>query len=361
MGSGDETTGARERIRGAVRLMAGIESAATVRIGLLGAGRIGRTHASALGRIGRVRLVAVHDPVDAAAEAVARDTGARKASSEEIIAAPDIDAVVLATPTDLHAAGIEAAARAGKAVFCEKPIDLDPDRARACIEIVRETRTPLMVGFNRRFDPDFVELRRQIDTGAIGDVELVQITSRDSVPPPLDFVARSGGLFIDMMIHDFDMASFLFREEITEVSATGSVLIDERIGSAGDVDTAAATLKTTSGRIALISNSRRAAYGYDQRIEAHGSKGMVSAGNRRNTTVTVAGAEGYRREPLLDFFMQRYREAYRRELEAFVDALVSGHRMAPDGQDGLRALEVAVAARRSAREHRVVRLPAHLQ
>ena len=213
-----------------------------------------------------------------------------------------------------------------------------------------------MVGFNRRFDPDFAEVRRQIYAGAIGAVELVQITSRDPAPPPIDYVARSGGLFLDMMIHDFDMARFLLGEEVVEVSAAGSVLIDEGIGAAGDFDTAAATLKTASGRIALISNSRRAAYGYDQRLEVHGSKGMVSAGNRRDTTVTVAGAEGYRSEPLLDFFMQRYRDAYRRELEAFVDALASGSPMAPDGEDGLMALEIAVAAKRSAREHRVLRL-----
>ena len=328
----------------------------TVRIGLLGAGRIGRTHADALGRIGKARLVAVHDPDAAAEEEVARATGARRASGEETIAAPDIDAVVIATPTDRHAAGIEAAARAGKAVFCEKPIDLDPERARACIDIVRETGARLMVGFNRRFDPDFAEVRRQIDTGAIGDMELVQITSRDPAPPPIDYVARSGGLFLDMMIHDFDMARFLLGEEVAEVSAVGAVLIDERIGAAGDFDTAAATLKTASGRIAVISNSRRAAYGYDQRLEVHGSMGMVSAGNRRNTTVTVAGAGGYRREPLLDFFMQRYRDAYRCELEAFVDAVVSGSRMTPDGEDGLRALVIAVAARRSARERRAVRL-----
>lgn len=328
----------------------------TVRIALLGAGRIGRAHAIALRGISKARLVAVHDPVDAAAEEVAAACGARRASGDELLAAPDIDAVLIAAPTDLHAALIEAAAHSGKAIFCEKPIDLDLDRARACIELVREAGVPLMVGFNRRFDLDFAEVRRQIDNGAIGEVELVHITSRDPTPPPIDYVARSGGLFLDMMIHDFDMARFLLGEEVAEVSAVGSVLIDERIGAAGDIDTAAATLRTASGRLALISNSRRAAYGYDQRLEVHGSRGMVSAGNRRGTTVTVAGADGYRREPLLDFFMQRYADAYRRELECFVDTLVRGGRMSPDGDDGLRALEIAMAAGRSARELRVVRL-----
>ena len=328
----------------------------TVRIGLLGAGRIGRVHASVLGGIETARLVAVHDPASAAADEVVRATGARKTTSEEIIAAPDIDAVVIATPTETHPAAVEAAARAGKAVLCEKPIDLDPNRARACVKAVHETGARLMVGFNRRFDPDFAEVRRQIDSGAIGDVELVQITSRDPAPPPVDYVARSGGIFVDMMIHDFDMARFLLGEEVVEVSATGSVLVDERIGEAGDLDTATATLKSVSGRIALISNSRRAAYGYDQRVEVHGSKGMVSAGNHHKTTVTVAAAEGFRREPLLHFFMERYREAYRRELMAFVDAVASGTPMSPDGEDGLAALEIAVAAKRSALERRTMHL-----
>lgn len=328
----------------------------TIRIGLLGAGRIGRVHASALGRIERAKLVAVHDPIDAAAEEVSRAAGARMASSEEILDAADIDAVLIAAPTDLHSSFIEAAARSGKAIFCEKPIDLDPDRARACLGVVRETGAQLMVGFNRRFDPDFAEVRRQIDIGAVGSVELVQITSRDRSPPPIDYVARSGGLFVDMMIHDFDMARFLLGEEVVAVSAAGSVLIDDRIGAAGDFDTATATLKTASGRIVLVSNSRRAAYGYDQRLEVHGSKGMVSVGNRRNTTVTVAGAGGYHRETVLDSFMQRYLDAYRLELEAFVDSLARGDRVTPDGEDGLRALEIAAAATRSAREHRELRL-----
>ena len=327
----------------------------TIRIALLGAGRIGRTHAGAIGGLDGAQLVAVHDPVEAAAAEVAAACGSRTASEEEICAAADIDAVLIATPTDRHAACIKAVARSGKAIFCEKPIDLDVGRARACVDIAREAGTPLMVGFNRRFDPEFAEVRRQIDSGAIGEVEIVQITSRDPAPPPIDYVTRSGGLFLDMMIHDFDMARFLLGEEVVEVSATGSVLVDDRIGAAGDLDTAAATLTTASGRMAVITNSRRATYGYDQRLEVHGSKGMVSAGNRRPTTVTVAGEEGYRREPLLEFFMERYRDAYRRELEEFVHALATGSRMSPDGEDGIRALELAAAATRSARERRSVR------
>jgi len=239
-------------------------------------------------------------------------------------------------------------------VFCEKPIDLDVQRVRDCLHLVESTGTPLMVGFNRRFDPHFAELKRQVEAGAIGDVEMVAITSRDPGPPPLDYIRRSGGLFRDMMIHDFDMARVFLGEEVVQVSATASVLVDPAIGEAGDVDSATAVLKTASGRICTISNSRRATYGYDQRIEVHGSRGMLRAGNPRSTTVEIAGAEGYRREPLLDFFMERYREAYRRELTAFVDSIRSASPCSPDGRDGLLALLLADAAAQSVAEKRTV-------
>ena len=323
----------------------------TLSIGLLGAGRIGLTHARALATIDGACIVAVHDPSDAAARAV---IGARRTSVEDILADEGIGAVIIATPTDLHAAQIEAAARAGKAIFCEKPIDLDVGRARACLEVVRDVGARLMVGFNRRFDPNFVELRRRIDGGAIGEVELVQITSRDPGPPPVDYIKRSGGLFRDMMIHDFDMARFLLGEEVALVSATGSVLVDAVIAEADDVDTATATLRTVSGKICVITNSRRASYGYDQRVEAHGSKGMVSVENQHVTGVTLANADGYRTDPLLDFFMTRYAEAYRRELQSFVAAATGGGTFKPDGEDGLRSLELADAALRSMREGRTV-------
>ncbi len=326
----------------------------TVTIGLLGAGRIGQTHARALNDIPSAELAAVFDPDEAAAQAVIDLTGARRAAIDDILADARIDAVIIATPTDLHAEQMGQAARAGKAIFCEKPIDLDIARVRACLDVVDATGVQLMVGFNRRFDPSFAELRRRIDNGDVGAVELVQITSRDPAPPPMDYVERSGGLFRDMMIHDFDMARFLLGEDVVAVSATGSVLVDPAIGQAGDVDTAAATLTSVSGKIAVITNSRRATYGYDQRIEVHGAKGMVSAENLRATTVTVADARGYHVEPLLDFFMQRYRDAYRCELSAFVDAVATGGACTPTGADGLRALELAEAAARSTVEGRVI-------
>ncbi len=319
----------------------------TVRLGLLGAGRIGQTHARSVPHIDGAELATVFDPDERAAQAVTQLTGARSAPVEDILADALIDAVIIGTPTDLHAQQIEAAARAGKAIFCEKPIDLDVARVRGCLDVVKAENAPLMIGFNRRFDPHFRAVRRQIEDGTLGTVELVQITSRDPAPPPIDYIRRSGGLFKDMMIHDLDMARFLLGEEIAEVSATGSCLVDPAIAEAGDIDTATVTLRTGSGKLCVITNSRRATYGYDQRLEVHGSKGMASVGNLHPTTLTVANGDGFRQDPTLDFFMQRYQDAYRLELTAFVEAVASGAPMSPDGRDGLKALELAEAAMRS--------------
>jgi myo-inositol 2-dehydrogenase/D-chiro-inositol 1-dehydrogenase len=326
----------------------------TVRLGLLGAGRIGKVHAGAIAASKGARLVAVADAFPEAAKALAAATGAEVRDADAIMNASDIDAVLITTPTDLHATMIEQAARAGKAIFCEKPVDLDVARVRACLAVVAETKAPLMVGFNRRFDPNFMEVRRQIDSGAIGKVEMVSITSRDPGPPPADYIRRSGGLFRDMTIHDFDMARFLLGEEPVSVFANASVLVDPEIGKLGDFDSASIVLTTKSGRIAQISNSRRASYGYDQRVEVHGSEGLVSAENLRATNVEVANGDGYRREPLLNFFMTRYTEAYRNEIAAFIAALESGKPATPSGDDGLKALVLADAALRSVQEQRAI-------
>jgi len=326
----------------------------TVRLGLLGAGRIGKVHAGAIAANPGARLVAVADAFPDAARTLAATTGAEVREAEAIMNAADIDAVLITTPTDLHATMIEQAARAGKAIFCEKPVDLDVDRVRACLAVVAETKTLLMVGFNRRFDPNFMEVRRQIDAGAIGKVEMVSITSRDPDPPPADYIRRSGGLFRDMTIHDFDMARFLLGEEPASVFASASVLVDPEIGRLGDFDSASIILTTKSGRIAQISNSRRASYGYDQRIEVHGSEGLVSAENLRATNVEVATGDGYRREPLLNFFMTRYTDAYRNEIAAFIAALENGKPATPSGDDGLKALILADAALRSVKEKRAI-------
>jgi myo-inositol 2-dehydrogenase / D-chiro-inositol 1-dehydrogenase len=328
----------------------------TLRIGLLGAGRIGKVHAGAVASTAGAQLVAVADALPAAAKAVAEPAGARVSSIDEIIAADDIDAVLITTPTDMHSDLIERAAKAGKKIFCEKPIDLDVARVRKCLKVVERTNALLMVGFNRRFDPHFGELKRRIDAGAVGSVEMVQIVSRDPGPPPADYIKRSGGLFRDMTIHDFDMARFMLGEEPVTVSATGAVLVDPKIGKLGDIDSAAVVLQTASGRMAMISNSRRATYGYDQRVEVHGSKGLASAENPVPAMVMTANAKGYTTEPLHTFFMTRYTEAYAAEIAAFVAAATGGGPVSPDGNDGLRALLLADAAVRSAASGRVVRV-----
>ena len=325
-------------------------------IGLLGAGRIGRIHGTNAASHPRARLVAVADAMPAAAEALAADTGARVASIDAIIADKGIDAVLICTPTDMHADLIEAGARAGKAVFCEKPVDLNSDRIRACLKVVEKAGTPLMIGFNRRFDPNFAAVRERIARGDVGNVELVTILSRDPSPPPAEYVARSGGLFRDMMIHDLDMARFLLGEEPVEVHAVGSAIVDPAIGKAGDVDTAAVLLKTASGKLCQISCSRRATYGYDQRIEVHGSKGMIRAGNVHETTVELATAGGFLADPVQNFFLERYAAAYRAELDTFLSAVAGTCVPSPSGQDGLRAQILADAATEACFSGKPVRL-----
>ncbi len=327
-----------------------------MRIGVLGAGRIGRIHAGNAAAHPGARLVAVADAVAKAAKSLAADTGAEMRDAEAILAAKDIDAVLICSPTDTHADYVEKAAKAGKAAFCEKPVDLDARRIAKALGIVEKAGTVLMIGFNRRFDPNFAALKRRIDAGEIGAVELVTILSRDPSPPPAEYSARSGGLYRDMMIHDLDMARFLLGEEPVEVHAVGSALVDKAIGAAGDVDTAAVLLKTASGRIAQISNSRRATYGYDQRIEVHGAKGMLRAGNVQPTTVELATADGFHADPVLPFFLERYAAAYRAELDAFVAAASGKGPANPTGADGLAAQRLADAATKASQTGKPVRL-----
>jgi myo-inositol 2-dehydrogenase/D-chiro-inositol 1-dehydrogenase len=293
-----------------------------MRFGIIGAGRIGKIHGGNVAARPDSQVVLVADADPAAAAALAKVTGAKVAEVDAILAAKDVDAVAICSPTDTHADLIERAARAGKAIFCEKPIDLDVGRVRACLEVVKKTGATLMVGFNRRFDPN-------------------------PGPPPISYIARSGGLFRDMMIHDFDMARFVLGEEPVAVSAMGSALVDKAIGEAGDIDTAVVIMETASGKVAQISNSRRATYGYDQRVEAHGDKGMLRADNVRETTVEWAGAHGFASDKALNFFLERYDAAYRNELDAFIGAAKSGGKPHPDGGDGLMALLLADAAYRS--------------
>ncbi len=315
-----------------------------LRLGLLGCGRIGQVHAQTLTHVANAQLVAVADAVPTAAEALAKTSGAEVRDADAIIAAPDIDAIIIATPTTLHFDQIHAAAKAGKAIFCEKPIDLSSDRAAACADAVATAGVPFMTAFNRRFDPSFAHLEAQLRAGTVGPVELVVITSRDPAPPPIPYIQSSGGLFRDMTIHDFDMARFLLAEDPIEVFATGSCMVDPAIAAAGDIDTAAVTLRTASGALCQINNSRRATYGYDQRIEVHGATGMLRAENHREHQVELAGAQGFNTALNKLFFLERYAPAYQKEIEAFVAAVDAGQAPNPGIADGVAAQRIADAA-----------------
>tara|TARA_R110002110_G_scaffold12956_2_gene61925 strand:+ start:127 stop:1137 length:1011 start_codon:yes stop_codon:yes gene_type:complete len=328
----------------------------TVRFAILGAGRIGQVHARAVASTEGASLVAIADPMAAAAQKVADNYGCDIRSIDAIAASDDVDAVAICTPTDTHADLIEQFARAGKAVFCEKPIDLDLERVKECLKTVSEENATLMVGFNRRFDPDFMALKKAIDDGKIGDVEMVTISSRDPGAPPAEYIKVSGGIFRDMTIHDFDVARWLLGEEIATVQAAASVLTDPEIGKLGDYDSVNVILTTESGKQCTITNSRRATYGYDQRIEVLGSKGSVAAENMRETNIVLADESGFHQPPLLDFFMTRYIAAYANEIAGFV-AAVSGTTATPTtGHDGMVALALADAALLSVAEQRVVKL-----
>ncbi|WP_209598573.1 inositol 2-dehydrogenase [Ruegeria sp. HKCCSP351] len=327
-----------------------------LRVGLLGAGRIGRVHAQAISSHPGSRLCAVSDALPEAANNLADEYGAEARSSEEIIADPEIDAVLIATPTDTHSDLIEAATGAGKAVLCEKPVDLSLQRAQDCLKAVAGRGKPVMIGFNRRFDPNFAALKADLDAGEIGKAELLSITSFDPAPPPVSYVKVSGGLFRDMMIHDFDMANFLMGDVPQTVTAVGSSLVDAEIGAAGDVDTAVVTMTYADGRIAVIKNSRRAAYGYDQRVELLGSEGLLQAHNMLENTVVKSTADGVVGAKPTYFFLERYMPAYRVEWAAFVDAVGGGSDVPVTLQDGVAALAMAEAATLSAQTGKPVRM-----
>ncbi len=327
-----------------------------MRFAVLGAGRIGQVHSDALAGVKGAKLVAIADPVAEAARSVQDRHGCDIRTIDEIAGSVDVDAVLICTPTDTHADLIEQFARAGKAIFCEKPIDLEIDRVRACLQVVADEGAFLMIGFQRRFEPDFNVLKSAIDDGKIGAIEMIALTSRDPGPPPISYIERSGGIFRDMTIHDFDVARWLLGEEVEAVQAAASNLVDPAIGAAGDADSVSVLLTTASGKHCTISCSRRATYGYDQRIEVHGSKGAVSAVNHPEARVVYAGPDGYTTPPNQHFFITRYMEAYRREIEAFVAAVTEGAAPPVGGEDGLRALALALAAMRSVEERRAVKV-----
>jgi myo-inositol 2-dehydrogenase / D-chiro-inositol 1-dehydrogenase len=328
-----------------------------VRFAVLGCGRIGRMHALNLARHPRAELAYVYDIVDDAAAQTADATGARPAGEvDEILAADDVEAVLIASSTDTHLDLLVRAVEAGKAVLCEKPIDLDLAKVDASWQRIKARKPTVMVGFNRRFDASFKALRDRIQAGEIGKLEQVVITSRDPGPPPLAYIERSGGLFRDMTIHDFDMARYLMGD-MHAVNAVGGNLVDPAIGRAGDIDSAMLSLVAKSGALCQINNSRRCAYGYDQRVEAFGDKGMLQAGNQRPTTLSFWGAVATdARDPVLNFFVERYTPAYHAEIDHFVDCVEKGTAPLVGYRDGREALRLADAALDSMRTGQTIRL-----
>jgi myo-inositol 2-dehydrogenase/D-chiro-inositol 1-dehydrogenase len=329
-----------------------------LRLGVIGAGRIGKIHGENIARfIPQARFEGLADiKLGAEQEAWARGLGVRFISKDpgELLSNPAIDAVVICSSTDTHADLVIAAAEAGKQIFCEKPVDLSVPKVKAALAAAKKAGVKLQIGFNRRFDHNFRRIREYTLAGEIGEVHLVRISSRDPAPPPPAYVAVSGGIFLDMMIHDFDMARFQAGSEITEVYAAGEVLVDPEIGRAGDVDTALVTLRFANGALGVIDNSRKAVYGYDQRLEVFGSKGAAQAENDLPNTVRLSSAEGVRGEKPLYFFLERYKGAFVDEMASFADAVLRDKPVAVSGEDGLEDMYAALAAGKSLKEKRPV-------
>ena len=325
-----------------------------VKLALLGAGRIGNIHGRNVLLNPEAQLVALYDPYQANADSLSEALGCLQMTSEQIFADPTIDGVLVCSATDTHADLIEQAVATGKHVFCEKPIDLSLPRVQEVVAKVKASKIISMLAFNRRFDPNFALMQQRITAGEIGEVEMVSIISKDPSPPPVEYINVSGGLFRDMTIHDFDMARFLLGEEIVEVSAQASCLVDSAIGEAGDVDTALVMLRTKSGKLAQISNSRRASFGYDQRLEVHGSLGMLTATNVNEHTLTSYTQAGVTHAKPLHFFLERYEQAYRSELAGFISVLNGGDVALPSMDDGCQALRLAEAAILSVQQGRSV-------
>jgi myo-inositol 2-dehydrogenase/D-chiro-inositol 1-dehydrogenase len=317
-----------------------------ISLGVIGLGRIGKLHVNNLTQMPDVEIAMVYDPfLDKEWTA---EKGLKSVADEKsVYTSSMIDAVLIFSPSAQHAMQIVESAKAGKHVFCEKPIALDPVQIENVLSVVKEWGIKLQIGFNRRFDPDFLKVKAAIEEGLIGDLHLLKITARDPEPPSADYVELSGGIFLDMTIHDFDMVRFLSGSEIREVYAKGAVLVDESIGNAGDVDTVITTLKLENGALAVIDNSRRAVYGYDQRIEAFGSGGSISAENILETNTILMTDEGVKTDKPLYFFLERYKESFWNEMREFISAIKNDNNPSVNGKDGLISTKVGLAAKRS--------------
>ena len=329
-------------------------------IGIIGAGRIGKVHLQSVTRyVTDAKVIALADPfMSAETEEWARSLGVAKLTRDykEILSDPEVDAVFICSSTDTHSAISFEAIAAGKHIFCEKPVDHDLGKIKAVMQALEGSNVKYQVGFNRRFDHNFAAAREAVASGRIGELAVLKITSRDPGAPPVDYIKVSGGIFLDMTIHDFDMVRFISGEEVTEVYAAGGVTVDPAIGEAGDIDTAVVTLRLESGALAVIDNCRRASYGYDQRLEAFGSKGQVAISNDTASSAVVSDASGVTAEKPLYFFLERYMQAYAAEVEAFV-AAVRDDTPVPVGIDaGLQSVLIGVAAKKSLELGRPVKL-----
>lgn len=330
-----------------------------IRVGIIGAGRIGKIHADHLLSLPTAEVAAISDPgLSEALEEWARARGIRKVTqdSADWIEDPDIHAVFICSPTDTHVSLIKQAAAAGKHIFCEKPISLDVAQTREALAAVQAAGVKLQLGFNRRFDPSFRRLKECVISGQTGTPHLIKITSRDPQPPPPEYIRTSGGIYIDMMIHDFDMVRFISGSEAEEVFACGSVMVNPVFGEYEDVDTAIVTLRLAGGAIAVIDNSRQAVYGYDQRVEIFGPAGSATAGNAYPNTVEYHSAHGVIRDNPLHFFLERYEAAYLEESKQFIQCILEDRDVPVCGEDGYAAERIALAAKWSSRLGRPVKM-----
>lgn len=329
-----------------------------VKIGVIGLGRIGMMHLKNLLMLSdKYRVVGISDPFKDNLKEIADQFGVTEYSRDyQDILNDQIDAVLIASSTNTHAEIITAAAKAGKEILCEKPIDTDIDRIKDILKVVRDNNVQLQVGFNRRFDHNFDKIHRLVNEGIVGSPQIIKISSRDPEPPSIDYVKVSGGIFSDMMIHDLDMIRFLSGTEVSEVFAQGSVLVDPKIGEAGDVDTAIVNFKFANGALGVIDNSRQAVYGYDQRAEVFGSKGQVFSTNDRLTNVQVDLSDGSRLDKIPNFFIERYTQAYIDELNSFYQVVSEGEKPLATGIDGLRAVQLAKACQESLEKHVPVKI-----
>lgn len=331
-----------------------------IKVGIIGAGRIGKVHVQSIcTQVPDAKVKMLADPflTDETA-AWAKDMGVSQVTKDykEILADPEIDAVLICSSTDTHSPISVEAIKAGKHVFCEKPIDHDIDKIQEVIDALKDSKVKYQVGFNRRFDHNFEAVRDAVAAGKVGDIHVIKVTSRDPEPPSAEYVKVSGGMFLDMTIHDFDMVRFLAGCNATEVYTEAAVLVDPAIGAAGDVDTAVITLKMENGAIAVIDNSRKAVYGYDQRAEVFGSKGMVATGNDTASAAVISNESGVTGEVPLHFFLERYMAAYAKEVKCFIDAIVNDTDTPLGVMDGLEPVLMGLAAKKSMEEHRPVKI-----